>query len=830
MAKKKLTKTLWYGSEKDVDGNPIVPNIAPSVEKHLEGINEGEIYIHNDDANPSIFIRTNADKVVGIGGAEALSKHFLRKDKPDTAKEKITFEKGVEVGSDKEGKGITYDKETKKATAIIDELKKLLLLQSDEFMQGELGSGFILKYDKEKKRSYFEIDEILVRKIAYFVSLVIKDLKHVGGSLILSPASMTCSKVEVYDTYYRCYFEQNDGEKTINNEFVAGDFARSQTFNIKEGTSENVSNTYYWRYVVNVGDNFIDLSITDCDSGSGIPKKGDEIVQLGNRYDESRQNAIILSTVGDDAPSIKQYKGIKYYFLSNDNAVTFFSPSGNVIKGNFISASTGKNLDEEIKDIKIDWDKILEQTDKEFTLWFFPYEPTLDNLPASDWTSEELKQLHDQDMFFDDSTGQATSGKAWRFEKKNDVWGWYEITDAETIKALENIKQKKRVFVAQPTIDDAYDVGDLWICEEYGEMYKKEVLVCIQSKNKGESFSISHWAATVDETTSYIERLDKRITLAVTESKEGLEEAKNLAQNGIDSAYEAYQKALEALGLAGTANGKAEENTAAIQVNKNSITALANGIHFDENGNITNINTSGLVVTSDFATLFSQAYNASDETVKRSEISTFVTSDEVGNMISGAYIGADQIYLNGYTIINDHFTVDASGNVTMHDFSAENGVFSGTVYADDGYFTGEINATSGTITGNLTVGSGSVPLIIQPTNSDSYPALVWQSDPKVFLQMGVYNVNGAVSGQAYFSDDDGNHTTIFPFSTVIHSAGYTSVLRGGQITIEDSEFKVTVDKCLHIYSPAWCLESKAIDGEVYVDGSGYVKVKNPIRV
>ena len=94
MAKKKLTKTLWYGAEKDAEGNPIVPNIAPSVEKHLEGINEGEIYIHNDDANPSIFIRTNADKVVGIGGAEALSKHFLRKDKADTAKEKITFSKG----------------------------------------------------------------------------------------------------------------------------------------------------------------------------------------------------------------------------------------------------------------------------------------------------------------------------------------------------------------------------------------------------------------------------------------------------------------------------------------------------------------------------------------------------------------------------------------------------------------------------------------------------------------------------------------------------------------------------------------------------------------
>lgn len=85
MAKKKLTKILWYGSEKDANGNPIVPDISPNAERHLEGLNEGEIYIHNDDGKPTFFIRTNKDRVVAIGGSniEELKKIFLRKDTDD---------------------------------------------------------------------------------------------------------------------------------------------------------------------------------------------------------------------------------------------------------------------------------------------------------------------------------------------------------------------------------------------------------------------------------------------------------------------------------------------------------------------------------------------------------------------------------------------------------------------------------------------------------------------------------------------------------------------------------------------------------------------------
>ena len=95
MERKRLTKTLWYGSDVDKEGKPIVPSAAPE-DKPLDGLNEGEVYIHNHPDRPSLYIRTTDGKIVPISGndLEMLSKYFLSKTKDDTAKGVITFEKG----------------------------------------------------------------------------------------------------------------------------------------------------------------------------------------------------------------------------------------------------------------------------------------------------------------------------------------------------------------------------------------------------------------------------------------------------------------------------------------------------------------------------------------------------------------------------------------------------------------------------------------------------------------------------------------------------------------------------------------------------------------
>lgn len=215
-------------------------------------------------------------------------------------------------------------------------------IESLNFISGALGSGFLIKHDPKTGRSYIEVDELYVRLKAIFESLTIKELQSAGGEVLLTLASIECTKVEkiteaalydangfrLYDVdgkallssiatggVYRCYFTSDDGEKAIINQFAAGDMAQCRQFNIKEGVYENVSNRYYWRYVLAVGENYIDLSVDDCAEGSDIPQAGDKIIQLGNRTDPARQNAILLSAYGLTAPTIQMLQRIDSYSL-----------------------------------------------------------------------------------------------------------------------------------------------------------------------------------------------------------------------------------------------------------------------------------------------------------------------------------------------------------------------------------------------------------------------------------------------------------------------------------------------------------------------------------
>lgn len=233
-------------------------------------------------------------------------------------------------------------------------------IKSHDYATGALGAGYGLVKDSNGD-SLLEVDRLLVRKIAYFVELVIQRMSHVGGQIVLTPASMKCIRVEEFDDYYRCYFESTDGDKTLTNDFVVGDQARCQTFNIKTGTSQNVSNSYYWRLVVGVGDDYIDLSKADCDAGSTVPQADDEIVLLGNRTDATRQAAIVLAAYGEDAPYIKLYRGIDSYQLSGKEFISFSRTQIKMIADE-LYFSTGESVSTVINGVKAD----LAETKTEF--------------------------------------------------------------------------------------------------------------------------------------------------------------------------------------------------------------------------------------------------------------------------------------------------------------------------------------------------------------------------------------------------------------------------------------------------------------------------------
>lgn len=287
MARNHPIKILWYGSETDAEGNPIIPKISPSFEKRLEGLNEGEIYIHNDDKNPSIYIRTNKDRVVAISGSaniEELSKYFLRKDIADTANGLITFLKGLLIG--KNGSGITV---------------------------------------LENGMSQAVVDYLYVKVKAVFDELEVKKKTYVGGEQVISHAGMKCNRVDELDDVYRCYFKEEEDGIEIENQFTPGSLAIAQECNIKTGISHHVGNRYYWRLVTAVGENYIDLSKTVCDPNveNDVPVAGDDIVGLGHKTDITRQAAIILSSVNEVSPSIIMYQGINDFTLTGKDVISF---------------------------------------------------------------------------------------------------------------------------------------------------------------------------------------------------------------------------------------------------------------------------------------------------------------------------------------------------------------------------------------------------------------------------------------------------------------------------------------------------------------------------
>lgn len=205
-------------------------------------------------------------------------------------------------------------------------------IKSDNFTSGALGTGYCLLNENIAGKSYLEVDNLFVRLKAVFSQIEAMELTYSGGNYVFGPAGARCTKVEEYDDYYRCYFTADDGSKKVKNKFRVEDQVQCRESNIEEGVYENVSNKYYWRLCVGVGDDYIDMSKSVRDMTSDdSPSEGDSMVTVGNQKDITRQNVIIISVYGDGSPSIIRYQGIDS-----------FSMEGKAIKSEYYDASTGR--------------------------------------------------------------------------------------------------------------------------------------------------------------------------------------------------------------------------------------------------------------------------------------------------------------------------------------------------------------------------------------------------------------------------------------------------------------------------------------------------------
>lgn len=207
---------------------------------------------------------------------------------------------------------------------------------------------------------------INVNGTAHFFQLISDQIKSSKGQTIVTAANCKIYKVEKVNDDYKCYFLASDSHSRIGNMFSVNDLVVMQTFNAANNNDFNLNNRYYWRKVVAVSNtpheedgkfyHWITLSATDCDVNSNaIPQADDEICQLGNTTDTTRQSAIIISAYNSQfldnellAPSITQYEGINRYELKPFR-LNVLSKNLNSFVGNF-KIQGGKTLEEVLKE------------------------------------------------------------------------------------------------------------------------------------------------------------------------------------------------------------------------------------------------------------------------------------------------------------------------------------------------------------------------------------------------------------------------------------------------------------------------------------------------
>lgn len=349
---------------------------------------------------------------------------------------------------------------------------------------------------------------------------------------------------------YRCYFlGEQEGEK-IENKWKVGDQAQAKSFNVKKGTYHKTGNHYLWRLVVGVSTDtvdidgkkyhYVDLSQLIFDVGSDAPAPGDVLNQLGHKGEDlQRQTAIVLNAVDNYAPSITLYAGINDFTLLNKEYVdygvyqgkAFFNVYGDMyvgdkgtnpktyikfkngkidIKANLTIGSSidGKDLDKYIKEnggvdektviSLINNSQVIKdlqnQADGAIETWFYEGEPTLKNLPAVDWTTNNIKKIHVGDLYYDQITGYA-----YRFTKYNDdikPYDWNRIKDNDVVKALEAANKaqatadsKMKIFYGE-TKPTNYQAGDMWVNATLAGKFDNDIA---RSTTTSKTFNADHW-------------------------------------------------------------------------------------------------------------------------------------------------------------------------------------------------------------------------------------------------------------------------------------------------------------------------------------------------
>lgn len=236
----------------------------------------------------------------------------------------------------------------------------------------------------------------------------------------------------------------------------------------------------------------------------GMTVDGDTIVRILNAV------GVNADWINAGAIMVKDSDGNILFSVDMDTKKVIISGDSVVIGGKTATKALSDNL-QESKDysdgkladyantVTYSLSGLQAQIDGQIESFFYDYEPSLQNKPASEWTSTEERKKHEGDLFYWKSTGYA-----YRFMQDGATWKWQMIQDNDISKALAQAEKaqdtadgKRRTFVIQPS--PPYDIGDLW-SQDGGD-----ILTCVVARAKGSVYASSDWKKLnkyTDDTTA----------------------------------------------------------------------------------------------------------------------------------------------------------------------------------------------------------------------------------------------------------------------------------------------------------------------------------------
>lgn len=280
----------------------------------------------------------------------------------------------------------------------------------------------------------------------------------------------------------------------------------------EEGNTYNISNNIFLlslsdselnNALDNIYNSIKDINYTPC----SIPLVVSDLnIKLGSYFSTNKGNHYVMSQIFSGSLFVEQTINCVAYSKELNKSVNDLN--NDIIQGKKYSSisQTIEQIKFEISDVQTNIIDLQKQVDGAISTWYYEGEPTLTNIPASDWITEEDKIMHIGDLYYDKLTGYA-----YRFMKDESIYTWVRISDEDITKALESAQNaqetadgKRTIYYSSIEPTGTFEIGDLWV---NGSMIKV--------------WNSSEWVSADDYAqNSYVNELVNAINISIKETND----------------------------------------------------------------------------------------------------------------------------------------------------------------------------------------------------------------------------------------------------------------------------------------------------------------------